>query len=84
MVSANRNLDFHYRNDGFLIPEYWLSSTGMVALKVRTGGSNRAGILRQSGGPLGSERPSRPKGEASGGRFAKQGCKVLLHKEYQY
>lgn len=31
MVSANRNLDFHYRNDGFLTPEYWLSSTGQVA-----------------------------------------------------
>ncbi|HMM16098.1 MAG TPA: hypothetical protein PKC47_00980 [Petrimonas sp.] len=45
MVFANRNRDFHYRNDGFLTPEYWLSSTGRVALKVRTDGSNRAGIL---------------------------------------
>ena len=47
MVSANRDRAFHYRNDGFLTPEYWLSFTGRVALKVRTGGSNRAGILNR-------------------------------------
>jgi len=26
-------------------PEQWLSNTGMVALKVRTGGSKKGGIL---------------------------------------
>ena len=32
-------------NDGFLAPEYWLSFSGSVALKIRTGGSKGAGIL---------------------------------------
>jgi len=29
-------------------PEQWLSNTGMVALKVRTGGSKKGGILTEN------------------------------------
>lgn len=52
IVYILRNHDFHGRNSSFRItellvqlPEHWLCYTGMVALKVRTGGSKSPGIL---------------------------------------